>query len=317
MLDEYKTVQPIVYKILKNAVSKDKYSHAYLFETNGFYDSFSLIFSFVKTVMCPNSYTNKEKCQSCAQCEVIESGNFPEIEIISPDGFWIKKEQLQKLQDEFNKKAIIGNKKIYIINGADKLNKQAANSILKFLEEPEEGIIAILITENIYQVLETIRSRCQIIKLKEEKQNFQDTDPIHSLYLTFYNNSEYSEDELTKIEKAINFVNFYEANHLNTISYTQKLWHDYLKSKEDLMMGFDIMIFYYKDILNELSNRELEIFKDYQENIDKITKTNTLNTICNKLNTLTEYKEKIKYNANTNLLMDKLIIELEGGDENA
>ncbi len=115
MLDEYQNLQPIVYRILRNAALKNKYSHAYLFETNGFYDSFNLIFSFVKTISCPHSYTNNKNCQNCKQCEVIESGNFPEIEIISPDGMWIKKDQLQKLQEEFNKKAIIGNKKIYII----------------------------------------------------------------------------------------------------------------------------------------------------------------------------------------------------------
>lgn len=48
MLDDYIDIQPIVYKILKNAVSKDKYSHAYLFETNGFYDSYKLILSLLK-----------------------------------------------------------------------------------------------------------------------------------------------------------------------------------------------------------------------------------------------------------------------------
>ncbi len=312
MLDEYQNLQPIVYKILRNAAIKNKYSHAYLFETNGFYDSFNLIFSFVKTIFCPHSYTNKENCQGCQQCKVIESGNFPEIEIISPDGMWIKKEQLQKLQEEFNKKAIIGNKKIYIINGADKLNKQAANSILKFLEEPEEGIIAILITDNIYQVLETIRSRCQIIKLKEEKRNFkEETTPMRLPY--FLGISEITDEDIEKYEKVINFINYYEKNQLNTIIYMQKLWHDYIKSKEDLLTAFDIMIFYYKDVLNYLTNCNLEIFVDNQKDIENIAIKNDLKTISKKLNIITEFKEKIKYNANTNLLMDKLIITLEGG----
>ena len=133
MLDEYQKKQPIIYKILKNAVNKDKPSHAYLFETNGFYDSYNLIMAFAKALLCPNKYTNEEKCQNCHQCHVIDHGNFPEIKTIKPEGLWIKKEELQSLQAEFSKKAIIGNKKIYIIKEADKLNKQAANSILKFL----------------------------------------------------------------------------------------------------------------------------------------------------------------------------------------
>ena len=83
MLDDYIDIQPIVYKILKNAVSKDKYSHAYLFETNGFYDSYKLILSFVKAIMCSKNKTNNQGCKDCHQCEVINSGNFLEIEIIS------------------------------------------------------------------------------------------------------------------------------------------------------------------------------------------------------------------------------------------
>ena len=169
MLDEYKKTQHIAYKILNTSVKNNTFSHAYLFDTNGFPESSKIIMSFVKTLLCPNKYTNKEKCGECHQCEVIESGNFPEIKIINPDGMWIKKKQLQELQSEFGEKAIIGNKRIYIINHADRLNTSAANSILKFLEEPEEGIIAILQTDNIYSVLETILSRCQTLSLKETK----------------------------------------------------------------------------------------------------------------------------------------------------
>ena len=311
MLDDYIDIQPIVYKILKNAVSKDKYSHAYLFETNGFYDSYKLILSFVKAIMCPKNKTNNQGCQDCHQCEVINSGNFPEIEIISPDGLWIKKEQLIKLQEEFSKKAIIGNKKIYIIKEAEKLNKQSANSILKFLEEPEEGIIAILITENLYQVLETIRSRCQIISLKEVKKQITVQNTLSALGLVLFENNDLNEVEKEKINKIINFVNYYEKHHLDTIIYMQKLWHDYIKNKDDLLISFDIMILFYKDILNYLMEKPIEIFFDEEKSISDIAKINTITTICQKFSILTEFKDQIKYNANTNLLMDKLSITLE------
>ena len=311
MLDDYQSMQPIVYRILKNAINKDKYSHAYLFETTGFSDSFNLILSFVKAINCPNNYTNNQNCNKCHQCEVIESGNYPEMKIINPDGMWIKKDQLNELQEEFKNKAIIGNKKIYIINKADRLNVQAANSILKFLEEPEEGIIAILITDNIYQILETIRSRCQIIKLKEEKHDFKDIDTINRVAKIL--NIELNETKELQVQKVINFVNQYEKLHFNTILYMQKLWHDHTKTKDDQILGFDIMIMYYKDILNNMLNHKIEIFTDYIDDINNITSNNTINTISTKISILTDFKEQIKYNANSNLLMDKLIITLEGG----
>jgi len=311
MLDNYQKTQPIAYKILKNAVSKEKYSHAYLFETNGFYDSYNLIFSFIKEILCQNINKENHNPQTCNICRMIDSGNYPEIEIISPDGMWIKKDQLKKLQNDFNKKAIIGNKKIYIIKEAEKLNKQSANSILKFLEEPEEGIIAILVTDNIYEILETIRSRCQLIKLKESKKELSVKNTNNKISLILCNKDELDEEEIEKTEKIIKFINYYEKNNLDAIIYMQKLWHDYIKTKEEMLYAFDLMILYYKDVLNQKSARNLEIFDDYQKEIDIICTNNTIIDICEKLNILTEFKEKIKYNANAKLLMDKLIITLE------
>ena len=86
MLDGYQNSQPIVYKILKNAIINDQYSHAYLIETGDFYDSFNFVISFSKSLLCPFKKLKKENCDHCHQCEVIDSGNFPEIEIIQPDG---------------------------------------------------------------------------------------------------------------------------------------------------------------------------------------------------------------------------------------
>ena len=307
MLDDYQKSQPIVYKILKNAITDDKCSHAYLIETGGFYDSFNFVMSFVKSLLCPLKNLNKKNCHDCHQCEVIDSGNFPEIDVIPPDGLWIKKEQLQTLQKEFNTKALIGNKRVYIITQADRLNKSAANSILKFLEEPEGNIIAILMTDNIYNVLTTIRSRCQILRLK--KENFSKNQTVMEKLKQIVN---LDEEELeTKIEKVIEFVNYYEKNHLNTMLYIGKLWNDYIKDKQELTFAYEIMINYYKDILNYKLNKDLEIFETNKE-IEFIASKNEVEEICKKIDKLVELKELIKYNINSGLLMDKLIMSLEG-----
>lgn len=312
MLDGYQNSQPIVYKILKNAIINDQYSHAYLIETGDFYDSFNFVISFSKSLLCPFKKLKKENCDNCHQCEVIDSGNFPEIEIIQPDGLWIKKEQLQNLQKEFNTKALIGNKRVYIITQAEKLNKAAANSILKFLEEPEGNIIAILMTENIYSVLSTIRSRCQILRLKSS--NIAEKDPMKKLKILIQKNQSLSESEESfnqKILKVIDFINYYEKNHLNTILYIGKLWNDYINSKEEINLAYEIMINYYKDILNYKINKSLDIFEINNE-IKEIANQNTQDEICRKINKLVELQELIKYNINSSLLMDKLILSLEG-----
>ena len=317
MLDDYQNSQPITYRILKNAIINDKYSHAYLFETNGFNDSFNFILAFVKSLLCPHKKLNKKDCPSCHQCQVIDSGNFPEIKIINPDGLWIKKEQLRELQSEFKEKALIGNKRIYIINHAEKLNKSAANSILKFLEEPEGNIVAILITDNTYSVLETIVSRCQVLRLKESsnKKSQNEIETIKNIICLNHEDRETiiaSEDIDLKIQKIFDFVNYYEIHHLDTLLYMNKVWNEYIKTKEEMIDAFDIMIMYYKDVINYKVGNKMEIFTD-DKNITKIAEKNKLKDLCRKLKVIMDKKQNIRYNANTNLLMDKLIIDLEGG----
>lgn len=141
MLDRYKIGQPLVYTMLNNAIDSDKLSHAYLFDANGNDEVYDIIYSFVKMIFCRN-ISDKKKINNI--CKRIDDSNYIDLKIIEPDGLWLKKEQILDLQNEFSKKAIEGDKKVYIIKSADKMNTQTANSILKFLEEPVDDIVAIL-----------------------------------------------------------------------------------------------------------------------------------------------------------------------------
>jgi DNA polymerase-3 subunit delta' len=199
-------------------------------------------------------------------------------------------------------KSVESNKKIYIINNAETLNVQASNSILKFLEEPEDNIIAILITNNIYQLLSTIVSRCQIISLSKTS-----TNKIINLNLT-------EEEIANNIEIINNFVKCLEKEKIETLLLTQKLWHEKFKERKDYNKGFELLLIYYKDVLNLKLNRKLELFNNYKSDLLNISDQNTFDTIIYKINKIIELKENIKVNANQNLLLDKLIIELSRGD---
>lgn len=323
MLDDFKETQFIAYKMITNSIKKNKTSHAYLIETNGYSKKMDFALAFAKYLLCPTHQANHENCHDCTLCHRIDTNNFTELKIIEPDGLWIKKEQLEQLQQEFSKKSIESDQKIYIINGAEKLNISAANSILKFLEEPEPNIIAILLTDNIYQLLETIISRCQIISLKNQN-NFEveiDDNIQRDMFFYIAIQEATTEEELINmisdefyrmnIESAVNFVNSYEMRKKDILVDTNKLWHSIFKDKKQIMFGLDVMILYYKDVLNKKMSRKLEIFDEYSEKIDDLSKKNTIFQICKKIQVLLKTKENIKYNANVNLLIDRMIIDLE------
>lgn len=316
MLDDYKQEQPIAYKLLVNSIKKNRCSHAYLFETKHYSNKKQFALAFAKYLLCPHLNSNKSQCDQCSQCKRIDEGNFTELKIIEPDGLWIKKDQIDQLQKEFSTKSVESTKKVYIIHDADKMNASAANSILKFLEEPEENIIAILLTDNIYQLLNTIVSRCQIIPLNENLQEENESTLTKVAHIIKNNDSDTTEfiaDEknIDKIKTVVKFVQEYESIHKDVLLSIKQLWFDTFSDKEKMIEGMELLMYFYKDILNVQLNSKIELFVEEKEIIHQLSNQLTMNQVCDRLDVIINLKDYLKVNANINLFMDKLIIKLE------
>lgn len=326
MLDNYQKEQPIAYSILKNAFQNKKIGHAFLFYSNSLSYAKDFALAFAKTLLCPFNRLNNGECVNCLICQRIDNCNYPEIKIIEPDGLWIKKDQLDDLKADFKSKSLEGDKKVYIIVGCDKLNAQAANSILKFLEEPEQNIVAILITNDKQKTLPTIISRCQILGLidgvdenvTDLKENINATLlKIGQLYykndlelIEFINR----EDALNKLNMIVSFINEFETSGINILCEINSLFSKVFIDKNDYIWAFDMMVLFYRDVINNIYNRKIEIFDCYIDAIKNVSSRNDVQTIIYKLQKILSSKEKIKYNINTDLLIDKLLIDMGSGD---
>ena len=309
MLDDFISDQAIAYKIFKNSIIKNKLSHAYLINTNGYHKGFDFAKAFAKYLLCPNSETGSHEC---SVCHLIDNNSYSEFKVIEADGLWIKKEQTDELQEMFSMKSLSG-RKVYIINGVENLNISASNSILKFLEEPEVGIVAILITDNIYKVLGTIVSRCQVINLNNVQvksddmllnvgnQLYNDSDRINE----FVNDSE----SINKIGHVIDFIEYLYSNKLDTLVYINKYWNDFFKGKDDYLFAFNIMIMFYSDVINYKMGKDI-VLSEFKSNIEKFSELD-YNIINKILNLIMEVREDLYSNVNLNLLMDKFIIKME------
>lgn len=312
MFDDFSGEQSVAYRILKNGVLNNKCSHAYLINTNGYHRGFDFAKAFAKMLLCPLNKTNFDNCVNCTQCHLIDNNSFPELKIIESDGLWIKREQMDDLQEDFSMKSISSNKKVYIINGAQNLNVSASNSILKFLEEPEDGIVAILVTDNIYNVLGTIVSRCQVINLNAV---FVDSDNmLLNIANRLYNDSAKIDsfvgdvESIDKIKRIIDFVVYMDSNHLDTLLYINDLWNSYI-SKDDYVFAFDIMIMFYNDVINYKLGNNL-LLSDFESYIKSFASYD-FSFIMKRVDLLIDLRNDLYYNVNLNLLMDKLVIRME------
>src|SRR5574344_1870106 len=164
-INEYlKQNQSVIYKILENISKTGNYSHAYLFNGAFGIPVFETAKFFAQTIYCTNK--NPLACNECLNCKKILDGVFAPLIIIDGEQGTIKKEQVQQIEDLFSKTSIeMSQKYVYIINLVEHMTQDAVNALLKFLEEPQENIYALLTTKNISQVLPTIVSRCQVMRL--------------------------------------------------------------------------------------------------------------------------------------------------------
>ena len=221
--------------------------------------------------------------------------NNPDFLCIEPDGNSIKIDQIRNLQKEIQEKPIISNKKVYIIDDADLMTKEAQNCLLKTLEEPPEFAIIILIGSNENAFLPTIKSRCMILHF-----NRLSDSEIKSYLQEQYNGLNVTQSMLDiaggSIGRAINLKDKQE---------------DYSKVEE---------------IINNLDKKDLidivqasEILYKSKENINdildyiniillKMAKENYLYTNCIKI--VENTKKRLAQNSNYDMSIDDMLFKM-------
>ncbi len=223
---------------IDNVIKNHKLSHAYLVEINDYEDDLKYVYDFIKMIFLDCEYDDLKNNDNQI-INNIDNGSYVDFFIIEPDGNNIKKNQLLDLQKEFSNKSLLGGKRVYLIKNAEKFNASSANTILKFLEEPEENIVAILLTDNRYNVIDTIISRCQILNLKQNNFNIEIDDKLVYLLNCFKNpddffiNYNYILNELLidknkgiEVFKLIEniFVQFLNCYYLNTNYFSDDIY---------------------------------------------------------------------------------------------
>ena len=151
--------------MLLRSLGEQRLSHAYVFSGPKGSGKLQTVYALAKALFCLSRTSLQEgyshACGQCPECRKIEHGNHPFFLKILPDGASIKIDQIRELQRKFAYRSDENRPRMYVIEQAEKMTIQAANSLLKFLEEPGERMTAVLLTENPQALLPTIVSRVQ------------------------------------------------------------------------------------------------------------------------------------------------------------
>lgn len=162
--------QPLLTQHFAKLLQNRQLIHAYLFAGPARSGKRELALWIAAGLFCQNQQ-NGRPCKKCDECQRIFAGNHPDVIDLVPDGASIKVEQTRFLKNEFSSSGVEGRQKVIIIEQAEKMTTSAANSLLKFIEEPSGQLTAFLLTSNLQQLLPTIISRCQLFKMQLPAQD--------------------------------------------------------------------------------------------------------------------------------------------------
>ncbi len=293
-------------KYIKNAINNDKITHAYMFE--GMKGIGKKLFARELGSILINS-TNIE--------------NNPDYIEINPDGSSIKIAQIRNLQNDIIIKPH-GKYKIYAICESEKMTVEAQNALLKTLEEPPPYAIIILITNNKEALLDTIKSRCEIIKftpasvieLKEYLIKEGIDEQRATLLATF---SRGSIDKALELAQSSEFAIMREDIQSYIEVILEKNLLDILdvpsnmeKYRGEVLSVLDMMANYFRDImiLKEGIDKKMIINGDRITFIQNINKKITYSQVSKIIDIIEDIKQKIKSNCNFNISMQVMALNI-------
>lgn len=114
----------------------------------------------------PFASLSAHRCGTCRSCRRIDAGTHPDVRVIAPEGSHIKIAQIRDLCNTLLAKPLEASHRVVLIKDAGRMNREAANALLKVLEEPPKGTFFVLTTSQPSELLPTVLSRCQLIRFR-------------------------------------------------------------------------------------------------------------------------------------------------------
>ena len=169
-IEDLRQAQPRVMKTFEHILEEGRLNHAYLFSGN--FSSFAMALTLSQSLFCENKQ-GVWPCGSCRSCRLIEAEDFSDVTVVRPANGIIRTDRVRDLVRNFSQSGMEGSRQVFIICDADKMHLNAANSLLKVIEEPQSEIYIFLLTADENLILPTIKSRTQVFHFPKNQAALQ------------------------------------------------------------------------------------------------------------------------------------------------
>ena len=308
---------------LRAAVRRQRVAHAYLFAGPEGVGKETLARTFVAGLLChqPNE---GGPCGGCGACDKIARGSHPDVLCLEPDGKFIKIEAVRKMTKMVPYKPIEGRCRAVLIPHADRLHEAAANALLKTLEEPSQHTIFVLTTASPQSLLDTIISRCQMIRFNRlsseaiesilkglegvEEEFVQSAIGMangsvgRALMLA---NSEMVERRTSLYER---LARLSEMTEFEMLSFGE----DFAREKKELATQFGLLRSWYRDVLVAQTGAQSDMLtnRDWTDALKAHGKGLEARKILECLRLIDEVESSLRVNVNARLAGERLFLGL-------
>jgi DNA polymerase-3 subunit delta' len=323
--------------MLKKHVINGTTRHAYLFAGPPGLGRRTLALRFAQALNCPTPVEAGIPCGECRACKQIEAMHYADLSIIeptikdpnnprelipAPDGE-IRIQQIRELQKTINLKPYQSRYRILIFLRFDQASVEASNALLKTLEEAPSYAVLILTTENPEQLLPTIISRCEVLRLRPlkiaEVQKALETrgsETSQAKLIAHISGGRFgyalrlieNETLLEKREERLNDLqSLISASRVEKFTYADKL----SKDKESMRQVVLIWLSYWRDVMLRTAQAETPLVNlDRNVEIEDLAGRLDLSTARRVTSAMEDVLEKMERNVNPRLLAEVLLLDL-------
>ncbi len=310
-------------RVLLNALAEGRVAHAYLFHGPAGVGKSTLARAFAGALLCESG--SGDSCGQCSVCRRVAEERFPDFFVLSPAGNSIKIEQVRELQKKAQFKPYEARKKVYIIDGAETMTTEAANCLLKILEDPPPDTVFLLTAVNQYSLLPTIISRCQLIPLTKV--------PVGQIEEMLMTGCQINPDEAALLaslsdglpgaaremaasgkglETRQTVLRLVEQIRNGNINDLLKTAEEFENKKEDLPEILEQLLLWYRDqiIWLETGEEKLILNIDQLENLKNFARESGKARIVQSIRNILEAKNHVSRNVNLKLTLEVMLLRL-------
>lgn len=310
--------------MLSQHVANDNQRHAYLFTGSPAVGRSSLALAFARALTCSAPPTPGQFCGECRECRQIGAMQHPDLHIIQAEkeGGMLKVEQIRELRKSVLLSPYQAKYRIVLLLRFQEANPSAANALLKTLEEAPSKVILLLTADNPEQLLPTIVSRCEVMRLRPASlpslENYlreKGADEEKAKFLAHLSGGRTGyalrllEDESAldfRREKLDEFANLLKSSRVERFAYAEKLAKDKAEFRETLLLWLSL----WRDVmLQAAGDAESLVNIDQRELIEKLSQKLDLSQAKKLLAATENGLGQLKRNINARLLAEVILLD--------